>query len=130
MSGAGTLFEDLLEQVPWQAERRQMYERVVDVPRLLCFYGEDDPLPHPQLVTARESLNAHYGQELGELFTSCRTVPLRDGRDSVAWHGDTIGRGKNEDTWLRSCRLAHRASSCCAREAAGQPSGTHWVMAI
>jgi alkylated DNA repair dioxygenase AlkB len=37
LSSAGTLFEDLLEQVPWQAERRQMYERVVDVPRLLCF---------------------------------------------------------------------------------------------
>jgi alkylated DNA repair dioxygenase AlkB len=52
LSGAGTLFEDLLEQVPWQAERRQMYERVVDVPRLLCFYGEDDPLPHPELVVA------------------------------------------------------------------------------
>ena len=45
LSGASTLFEDLLEQVPWQAERRQMYERVVDVPRLLCFYGEEDPLP-------------------------------------------------------------------------------------
>jgi alkylated DNA repair dioxygenase AlkB len=61
MSGGDTLFEDLLEHVPWQAERRQMYERVVEVPRLLCFYGEDDPLPHPELVTARESLNAHYG---------------------------------------------------------------------
>ena len=49
LSGGSTLFEDLLEHVPWQAERRQMYERFVDVPRLLCFYGEDDPLPHPQL---------------------------------------------------------------------------------
>ncbi|HTF41504.1 MAG TPA: alpha-ketoglutarate-dependent dioxygenase AlkB, partial [Propionibacteriaceae bacterium] len=39
LSGASSLFEDLLEQVPWRAERRQMYERVVDVPRLLSFYG-------------------------------------------------------------------------------------------
>ena len=34
--------------VPWQAERRQMYERVVDVPRLLSFYGESTsrcPIP-------------------------------------------------------------------------------------
>ena len=90
MSGAGTLFEELLEQVPWQGERRQMYERVVDVPRLFCFYGADDPLPHPQLVTARESLNAHYGQELGELFTTAGLCLYRDGRDSVAWHGDTV----------------------------------------
>ena len=24
----------------------------------------------------------------------------RDGRDSVAWHGDTIGRGKTQDTMV------------------------------
>jgi alkylated DNA repair dioxygenase AlkB len=100
LGGSSTLFEDLLEQVPWQAERRQMYERVVDVPRLLCFYGEEDPLPHPQLVTARESLNAHYVAELGEPFTTAGLCLYRDGRDSVAWHGDTIGRGKNEDTMV------------------------------
>src|SRR3954462_3152374 len=70
LSGANSLFEDLLEQVPWQAERRQMYERGVDVPRLLCFYGEDDPLPHPELATASEALNAHYANELGEFFTT------------------------------------------------------------
>ena len=46
LSGADALFDDLLDQVPWRAEQRQMYDRVVDVPRLLCFYGEDDPLPH------------------------------------------------------------------------------------
>jgi alkylated DNA repair dioxygenase AlkB len=91
LSGAGNLFEDLLEQVPWQAERRQMYERIVDVPRLLSFYGEDDPLPHPDLVTAREALNAHYAPELGELFATAGLCLYRDGRDSVAWHGDTIG---------------------------------------
>ena len=100
MSGASALFEDLLEQVPWQAERRQMYERVIDVPRLLCFYGEDAPLPHLELVAARESLNAHYADELGELFTTAGLCLYRDGRDSVAWHGDTIGRGKNEDTMV------------------------------
>ena len=98
--GAGSLFEDLLEQVPWQAERRQMYERVVDVPRLLCFYGEEDPLPHPRLVMAREALNAHYARELGELFTTAGLCLYRDGRDSVAWHGDTIGRGKTTDTMV------------------------------
>jgi hypothetical protein len=32
LGGTSTLFDELLEQVPWQAERRQMYERVVDVP--------------------------------------------------------------------------------------------------
>lgn len=100
LGGASSLFDDLLMQVPWQAERRQMYERVVDVPRLLSFYGEDDPLPHLDLVTARETLNAHYAEELGEPFTTAGLCLYRDGRDSVAWHGDTIGRGKSEDTMV------------------------------
>jgi len=100
LSGADALFDDLLAHVPWQAERRQMYERVVDVPRLLCFYGEHDPLPHPDLVTAREALNAHYVPELGERFTTAGLCLYRDGRDSVAWHGDTIGRGRMEDTMV------------------------------
>ncbi len=100
LGGASSLFEDLLEQVPWQAERRQMYERVVDVPRLLSFYGEDHPLPHHDLVAAREALNAHYEAELGEPFTTAGLCLYRDGSDSVAWHGDTIGRGKSEDTMV------------------------------
>jgi len=100
LSGSEALFDDLLSQVPWRAEQRQMYERVVEVPRLLSFYGEDDPLPHPELVSAREALNAHYGAELGELFTTAGLCLYRDGRDSVAWHGDTIGRGKAEDTMV------------------------------
>src|SRR5919107_2530727 len=100
LSGAGSLFDDLQAQVPWRAERRQMYERVVDVPRLVCFYGDSDPLPHPDLVTAREFLNAHYRPELGEPFTTAGLCLYRDGRDSVAWHGDTIGRGRSEDTMV------------------------------
>ena len=100
LSGSGSLFDDLQAQVPWRAERRQMYERVVDVPRLVCFYGDSDPLPHPDLVTAREFLNAHYRPELGEPFTTAGLCLYRDGRDSVAWHGDTIGRSKTEDTMV------------------------------
>jgi len=100
LSGAGTLVDALLEQVPWQAERRQMYERVVDVPRLLCFYGEQDALPHPLLLQARNALNAHYAPELGEHLATAGLCLYRDGRDSVAWHGDTIGRGRLEDTMV------------------------------
>ena len=100
LSGADGLFDDLRSQVPWEAERRQMYERVVDVPRLLCFYGADDPLPHPALTAARDALNVHYGPELGEPFTTAGLCLYRDGRDSVAWHGDTIGRGRMEDTMV------------------------------
>jgi alkylated DNA repair dioxygenase AlkB len=98
MSGADELFERLLHAVPWRAERRRMYERVVDVPRLLCFYGEDEALPDPLLMQAKEALDAHYAPRLGEAFATAGLCLYRDGRDSVAWHGDTIGRGSTEDT--------------------------------
>jgi alkylated DNA repair dioxygenase AlkB len=50
LAGADELFGRLLRAVPWRAERRHMYDRVVDVPRLLCFYGEGEPLPDPALA--------------------------------------------------------------------------------
>ena len=100
LRGSGEVFARLLETVPWRAEQRPMYDRVVAVPRLLCFYGEDAPLPHPMLTVALRALNEHYGPELGEPFVTAGLCLYRDGRDSVAWHGDTIGRGQSEDTMV------------------------------
>ena len=98
--GSDQLFWSLVDSVPWHAERRQMYERVIDVPRLLSFYGDHDPLPDPLLTRARDALSAHYRDELGEPFTTAGLCYYRDGRDSVAWHGDTIGRSQTEDTMV------------------------------
>ncbi|MEV5015770.1 alpha-ketoglutarate-dependent dioxygenase AlkB [Streptomyces sp. NPDC053780] len=100
LHGADALFEHLAAEVPWRAERRAMYERVVDVPRLLAFYGAGDPLPHPLLTEARDALSARYADELGEPFTTAGLCHYRDGRDSVAWHGDRIGRGARQDTMV------------------------------
>ncbi|GAA3245318.1 alpha-ketoglutarate-dependent dioxygenase AlkB [Streptomyces sp. XM83C] len=100
LTGADALFEHLAAEVPWRAERRTMYDQVVDVPRLLAFYGAFDPLPHPVLDEARDALSAHYAAELGEPFTTAGLCYYRDGRDSVAWHGDRIGRGAREDTMV------------------------------
>ncbi|MEU6992050.1 alpha-ketoglutarate-dependent dioxygenase AlkB [Streptomyces sp. NPDC046465] len=100
LKGADLLFEQLATEVPWKAERRQMYERVVDVPRLLAFYGAGEPLPHAVLDEARRTLSAHYADELGEPFTTAGLCHYRDGRDSVAWHGDRIGRGARENTMV------------------------------
>src|SRR3954452_17959327 len=68
ISGADTLFERLHDVVPWHAERRPMYDRVVDVPRLLSFFDEDAPLPDPALIEAKRALDEHYEGELGERF--------------------------------------------------------------
>jgi alkylated DNA repair dioxygenase AlkB len=100
LTGADALFERLAHEVPWRAERRHMYDRVVDVPRLLCFYDEDEDLPDPALDEAKRLLDERYAPELGEPFRTAGLCLYRDGRDSVAWHGDRIGRGSTEDTMV------------------------------
>ena len=98
--GADALFGRLRERVPWRAERRQMYQRVVTVPRLLCFYDEDAALPDPVLAGCRAALDGYYATRGGEPFRTAGLCLYRDGRDSVAWHGDTTGRGATQDTMV------------------------------
>ncbi|MEV6832725.1 alpha-ketoglutarate-dependent dioxygenase AlkB [Amycolatopsis sp. NPDC051102] len=117
LDGADEVFTDLVTGVPWQAERRRMYDRLVDVPRLLCFYREAAPLPHPVLTEARDALSEHYAGELGEPFRTAGLCYYRDGRDSVAWHGDTIGRGSSEDTMVAILSVG------AARQLALRPRG-------
>ncbi|MDQ2723154.1 MAG: alpha-ketoglutarate-dependent dioxygenase AlkB, partial [Actinomycetota bacterium] len=100
LTGSDELFTRLVATVPWRAERRTMYDRVVDVPRLVRFYGAGAALPEPLLVTARTRLCDHYAVELGEPFTTAGLCFYRDGADGVAWHGDRIGRSKTEDTMV------------------------------
>ena len=93
--GSDEVLEVLLGDIGWRADRRQMYER-----RLLRWYGGGEVLPHPLLTQARDALTAHYGPELGEPFVSAGMCLYRDGRDSVAWHGDRLGRGRSADTMV------------------------------
>ncbi|HVT70151.1 MAG TPA: alpha-ketoglutarate-dependent dioxygenase AlkB [Trebonia sp.] len=121
LRGSGGLFTRLAEAVPWRAERRRMYDRTVDVPRLLCFYGEDAPLPDAALDACRAALNGYYAAELGESFVTAGLCFYRDGRDSVAWHGDRIGRGSTEDTMVAIVSLGE-ARPLLLRPATGGPA--------
>src|SRR4051794_20155751 len=100
VTGSDEVLEVLLGDIGWRADRRQMYERQVAVPRLLRWYSGSETLPHPLLAEAREALNRHYAPALGERFVSAGMCLYRDGRDSVAWHGDRIGRGRSADTMV------------------------------
>ena len=100
LTGGDEVFRCLLTDVPWRAERRQMYDRTVDVPRLTRFYAERERLPHPILDSAREQLSAYYRAELGEDFATAGMCLYRDGRDSVAWHADDRGHGRYRDTMV------------------------------
>ncbi|MEE3849334.1 alpha-ketoglutarate-dependent dioxygenase AlkB [Gordonia sp. LSe1-13] len=100
VSGSDALFDRLRETAAWRAERRRMYDRVVDVPRLVATYHEAAAFPDPMLVSALGELSGHYREELPEGFATAGLCLYRDGSDSVAWHGDRIGRGSREDTMV------------------------------
>src|SRR3978361_1258556 len=100
VTGSDEVLDVLLGDIGWREDRRQMYEREVAVPRLLRWYGGGEALPHPLLTEARTALDGHYATELGERFVSAGMCLYRDGRDSVAWHGDRIGRGRSADTMV------------------------------
>ena len=118
LTGAAELFGRLAEGVPWRAEKRQMYDRVVDVPRLLCFYAEGQPLPDPALDEARAALNAHYEAELGEPLVTAGSACT--GTAGTAWPGMATPSGGEAPRTRssRSSRWGRRGRCCCGRAAA------------
>jgi alkylated DNA repair dioxygenase AlkB len=79
-------FEVLHDGIAWQSERRRMYDRDVDVPRLVARYRlDDDDLPRPLAEAARLAASM-----TGAPFNSAGLNLYRDGRDSVAPHNDHL----------------------------------------
>jgi len=119
-AGGEDLLGALLSTVPWRAERRQMYDRMVDVPRMVSFHDLTvDVPPHPFLARIRRRLNDLYADELGEPFTTVGLCWYRDGSDSVAWHGDTIGRSRCEDTMVAVVSLGATRTFAMRRRGGG-----------
>jgi alkylated DNA repair dioxygenase AlkB len=84
-------FRELRRLAEWKAERRVMYDREVDVPRLTARYrldsldSNDEPLP-PCLRLAAERVV----DKLGVRFSSVGLNLYRSGQDSVAPHNDHL----------------------------------------
>ena len=88
VSGHEPLYDALNDTSDWQAASRTMYERVVDVPRLLAHY---EPGTGPPIVASMaEALSRRYGVHLPRISMAL----YRDGRDSVAWHRDKVLRDR------------------------------------
>ena len=79
-------FDEMRERAPWAAQRRRMYDREVDVPRLTARYATDDDGAPPAIRAATVRIRAH----TGVAFTSVGLNFYRDGRDSVAMHNDHL----------------------------------------
>ncbi len=83
---AAQWFDALRDGVAWEAQQRPMYDRIVEVPRLVASYRlDEDGLPAP-LADAGRRLREH----LREPFNAVGLNFYRDGRDSVAPHGDKL----------------------------------------
>jgi alkylated DNA repair dioxygenase AlkB len=92
LSGHESLFGALVEAVAWEHQRRPMYDRMVDVPRLVGSLPPELELAgHPELAVLAEmaiALSGHYGMDFNRVGFGL----YRHGRDSVAWHGDQVAR--------------------------------------
>jgi alkylated DNA repair dioxygenase AlkB len=79
-------FAELRNGVPWQTQRRRMYDRDVDVPRLQAHFRlDEDDVPEAIRVAAGKVAGF-----TGVPFTSAGLNFYRDGRDSVAPHNDHL----------------------------------------
>jgi alkylated DNA repair dioxygenase AlkB len=79
-------FDAIRVAVDWHSERRPMYDRIVDVPRLTGGFALDDPALPPALDEAAQVVR----DALGVAFTHVGLNYYRDGRDSVAPHNDKL----------------------------------------
>jgi alkylated DNA repair dioxygenase AlkB len=85
-ASAETWFTELRTAAGWKSERRWMYDREVEVPRLVASYRLSDPaLPDVLGDAARRAADF-----TGEPFNSIGLNRYRDGRDSVAPHNDHL----------------------------------------
>jgi alkylated DNA repair dioxygenase AlkB len=85
---ADAWFAELRTGVPWSGERRMMYEREVDVPRLTGHFSLDPP-PSSTPAAIRDAARLVVDR-LDVPFNSVGLNLYRDGRDSVAPHNDHL----------------------------------------
>ncbi len=100
VTNSDELFERLAQRVPWKADAREMYDRIVAVPRLVSWFGPEQALPDTVLGRAQFDLNEHYGRPKDQVFETAGLCFYRTGDDSVAWHGDRVGRLIHRDTMV------------------------------
>lgn len=79
-------FETLRDSAAWQAQRRPMYDRIVDVPRLLASYRIEE---WPSKLPLQEML-AIVQARAPAPYNAVGLNLYRDGRDSVAMHNDKL----------------------------------------
>jgi alkylated DNA repair dioxygenase AlkB len=93
---ADFLLARLLEELDWQAESIRIAGREIQVPRLVCWYGDTqahyrysgvDHRPLPWTATL-QALRVRVETRCQRRLNSVLCNLYRDGRDSMGWHAD------------------------------------------
>jgi alkylated DNA repair dioxygenase AlkB len=87
VAGQSALMDSLIASTRWHTEKMEIYDRLVEVPRLVAGLPDDGP-GHPLLDRIRALLSERYGTD----FPRISLGYYRGGSDSVAWHGDRVAR--------------------------------------
>src|SRR5262249_23069433 len=102
LAGGDALFECIVPLVEWDSPTVPMYDRMVETPRLNgSLRHEARPRGVQQM---RKLLSGPYDLE----FTGVGANLYRDGRDSVAWHGDRVARDLEADCYVAIVSLGGR----------------------
>jgi alkylated DNA repair dioxygenase AlkB len=116
--GHGELFDLLLARAPWRQRERRMYDRMVLEPRMVAHWSGDAlaELP-PELEAMRVALSNRYRVD----FDSVGINLYRDGRDGVAWHGDS-NRKTMHNPLVATVSLGERRRFLMRPGTAGSPT--------
>ena len=88
LHGADQLFGELRSTMPWTTRTVKMYDRMVVEPRLSSWWTTSGPTAFP--IPIFSELRTILGSVYGRNFDSIGCNYYRDGKDSVAWHGDKL----------------------------------------
>lgn len=84
--GGDALLEMLTADAPWLPQRtRQMWDNAVTEPRIVAQWPDLATLP-PVVAQIQAAVSRAYDTDFDRVAVNL----YRDGRDSVAWHGDTV----------------------------------------
>ena len=93
---ANTIFEKLLNEIPWQQDDIKVYGKVYAQPRLTALFGNDGKpysysnikmQPHPWNLILQK-MKFQIENVIAENFTTVLLNLYRNGKDSNGWHAD------------------------------------------
>jgi alkylated DNA repair dioxygenase AlkB len=84
LAGSDAVFEHLVSTAHWQQRTVTMWDHEVLEPRLTAGWSTDSKLAPPLVAEMCRLLSERYLIDFDSVWVNL----YRDGRDSVAWHGD------------------------------------------